>query len=72
MSASRRRYEFLRRQAEAGEDLEHLCWARLALDAYADLPGIRETWPRLEKRIRAAHAARAGRHGSGQRRCGWP
>src|SRR5207249_1813943 len=31
--------EFLRRQADEGEDLEHLCWARLALDAYSDLPG---------------------------------
>ena len=51
--------EFLRRQAEDGEDLEHLCWARLALDAYSDHPGIAESLPRLDARIRAAHAARA-------------
>ena len=50
--------DFLRRQADDGEDLEHLCWARLALDAYADHPGVRDALPRLEERIRAAHAAR--------------
>jgi uncharacterized protein (DUF362 family) len=51
--------EFLRRQADAGEDLEHLCWARLALDAYADHPGVADSLPRLEARIRAMYAARA-------------
>jgi len=51
--------EFLRQQADDGEDLEHLCWARLALDAHAGQPGVREALPRLEERIRTAHAARA-------------
>ncbi len=51
--------EFLRRQAEDGEDLEHLCWARLALDAYLDLPGVKESLTRLDSRIREADAARA-------------
>ncbi len=51
--------ESLRRQATEGEDLEHLCWARLALDAYQDHPGITDSLAQLDARIRAAHAARA-------------
>lgn len=50
--------EYLRRTAENSEDLEHLCWARLALDLYADHPGVRETVAALGERIRAAHTAR--------------
>ena len=37
--------EFLRRQADDGEDLEHLCWARLALDIYSDHAGVAEACP---------------------------
>jgi uncharacterized protein (DUF362 family) len=44
--------------AENNDDLEHLCWARLALDVYADYPGVRETVAALGERIRAAHASR--------------
>jgi uncharacterized protein (DUF362 family) len=51
--------EYLRRSAESSEDVEHLCWARLALDVYADRPGVSETVAALGERIRAAHAARA-------------
>ena len=51
--------DFLQRQAEEGADLEHLCWARLALDAYSDLPGVTESLNRLDARIRGAVAARA-------------
>ncbi len=51
--------QFLRRQAEEGEDLEHLCWARLVLDAYSDQAGVAESLPRLDARIRTAHADRA-------------
>ena len=51
--------EFLRRQADDGEDLEHLCWARLALNIYSDHAGVAESLSRLDSRIRAAHAARA-------------
>ncbi len=50
--------EYLR-QSATDDDLEHLCWARLALDLYADYPGVRETTAALAERIRAAHAARA-------------
>ncbi len=50
--------EYLRRTAETSEDLEHLCWARIALDAYADRPQIRETLALLLGRIRDAHSVR--------------
>jgi uncharacterized protein (DUF362 family) len=49
---------YLMQQALAGEDLEHLAWARLSLDAYADLPGVRAALPVVEERIRSAHVAR--------------
>jgi len=52
--------EYMCRVAESSEDLEHLCWARLALDGYADHPGVRETVSALGERIRDAHAARWG------------
>jgi uncharacterized protein (DUF362 family) len=51
--------EYLRRTAETSDDLEHLCWARLALDVHADRPGVPATLAVLGERIRAAHAARA-------------
>jgi uncharacterized protein (DUF362 family) len=51
--------QYLRRQAQTGEDLEHLCWARLALDVYHDRTGMSDTLDALDERIRAAHAARA-------------
>ncbi len=49
---------YLRRVAETSDDLEHLCWARLALDVYADHPGVRETVTALGERIRAAQETR--------------
>jgi uncharacterized protein (DUF362 family) len=49
---------YLQAQAAAGEDLEHLCWAKLALDVYRDRPEVAAFLPALEARIRAAHAAR--------------
>jgi uncharacterized protein (DUF362 family) len=51
--------EYLRRTAESSDDLEHLCWARLALEAYTDHPGVPETVAALGERIRAAQVARA-------------
>ncbi|HVS39308.1 MAG TPA: hypothetical protein VMS17_27370, partial [Gemmataceae bacterium] len=51
--------EFLRRQVEQSVDLEHLCWARLALDSYSNLPGAAESLLGLDGRIHEAHAARA-------------
>jgi len=50
--------EYLRQGASTSDDLEHLCWSRLALDVYADHRGVRETVTALDGRIRAAHAAR--------------
>jgi uncharacterized protein (DUF362 family) len=49
---------YLQGQALAGDDLEHLCWARIALDAYREQPGVEDTLAALGDRIRAAHAAR--------------
>ncbi len=51
--------EYLRQAAATDDDLEHLCWARLALDLYGDYPGVREMMAALAERIRAAHAVRA-------------
>jgi hypothetical protein len=50
---------YLRDRAPAGDDLEHLCWARLALHVYTDHPEVRDVLPALGERIRAAHRARA-------------
>lgn len=50
---------YLRREALAGDDLEHLCWARIALDLYRDHEGVPETLAQLADRIRAASMARA-------------
>lgn len=41
------------------DDLEHLCWATLALDVHGDRPEVRETLASLSERIRIAHAARS-------------
>jgi uncharacterized protein (DUF362 family) len=51
--------DYLLRQALVNEDLEHLCWARLALDCYRDRPAIAEQLGVIEKRIRAAYEERA-------------
>jgi uncharacterized protein (DUF362 family) len=51
---------YLRRQAEAGCDLEHLAWAKLALTQYPDLPGVPESLPALDQRIAAARQERDG------------
>jgi uncharacterized protein (DUF362 family) len=51
---------YLRDRATSGDDLEHLCWARIALDAYREQPGVDDTLAALADRIRAAHDARAG------------
>ncbi len=46
------------RSSDFFHDLEHLCWARLALDLYQHHDGVREVLPELDRRIRAAHQAR--------------
>jgi uncharacterized protein (DUF362 family) len=50
---------YLLQQALTGEDLEHLCWAQIALDGYRDLPDVDEHVPALDQRILAAHQTRA-------------
>jgi uncharacterized protein (DUF362 family) len=50
---------YLARHAQTNEDLEHLCWARIALEPYQNLPGIAEGLPILDERILAAHQDRA-------------
>jgi uncharacterized protein (DUF362 family) len=49
---------YLGRQALAGDDLEHLCWACLALNVHADRPGVKETLVDLTDRIQTAYKAR--------------
>jgi uncharacterized protein (DUF362 family) len=49
---------YLQRQA-ATEDLEHLCWIKLALEAHREHPGAEGLLPRLDEAIMAAHAKRA-------------
>src|SRR5262249_4506060 len=49
---------YLQREDSLGDDLEHLCWARLALTAHRNQPGIIESLSRLDERIVAAHKAR--------------
>jgi uncharacterized protein (DUF362 family) len=50
---------YLLRQAATTEDLELLCWARLALDLHRQQPGVRDALSELGERIRKARAARA-------------
>jgi uncharacterized protein (DUF362 family) len=50
---------YLREQAAAGEDVEHLCWARLALDAYRERPEVADFLPLLDVRIVEARGQRA-------------
>jgi uncharacterized protein (DUF362 family) len=51
--------DYLRGSALDGDDLEHLCWARLALGVYRDHPGVAACLAELGGRIRAARATRA-------------
>ncbi len=50
---------YLCQQAETGDDLEHLCWARLALDLYREIDGVPAALDQLADRITAASATRA-------------
>ena len=40
------------------DDIEHLCWAKLALDCYRELPKVKETLAELDAHIEAAEAKR--------------
>jgi uncharacterized protein (DUF362 family) len=50
--------DYLRRSVCGCGDLEHLCWARLALDVHRDLPGITESLPDLEEQVLQAYTHR--------------
>jgi uncharacterized protein (DUF362 family) len=50
---------YLLRQALAGDDLEHLGWARLALEVHRDQPGVAEALRTVDERILAAREARS-------------
>ncbi len=50
---------YLQKEAGADDDLENLCWTKLALDAYRDQPGLSEWLSNLDERILAADRARA-------------
>jgi uncharacterized protein (DUF362 family) len=41
------------------QDLEHLCWIKIALDAYRHLPGVEHTLTELNRLIPVAHEDRA-------------
>src|SRR5262249_10367123 len=56
---AQRSVQYLLRHAPLGNDLEHLCWARLALEVHRDQPGVADALPSLEDRIRAAYQERA-------------
>ncbi|HYT88603.1 MAG TPA: DUF362 domain-containing protein, partial [Gemmataceae bacterium] len=43
----------------ATDDLEHLCWIKLALETHRQQPGVEELLPRLDEAIVKAHAERA-------------
>ncbi len=51
---------YLTEQALASSDVEHLCWARLALEFHPDQPGVAAALPAIEERIAAAHQERCG------------
>jgi uncharacterized protein (DUF362 family) len=43
----------------ATDDLEHLCWIKIALEAHRDQPGALELLPKLDEAIVRAHTQRA-------------
>jgi uncharacterized protein (DUF362 family) len=49
---------YLLRQALASDDLEHLCWAKLALDCHCDQPRVSDSLPVLTEYIKTAYHAR--------------
>jgi uncharacterized protein (DUF362 family) len=50
---------YLLGQARINGDLEHLCWARLALESHRDQAGVADGLPALDERILTAHRERA-------------
>jgi uncharacterized protein (DUF362 family) len=50
---------YLGRHALGSTDLEHLCWAKLALDLHADLSDVADTLAVLDEQIRLSYEERA-------------
>jgi uncharacterized protein (DUF362 family) len=51
--------EYLAERALVGEDLQHLCWAKLALECYRERPNVAEVLDQLDRRIVEAYQSRA-------------
>lgn len=51
--------QYLLRQALAGDELEQLSWARLALGLYREEPGVADALPQIDERIRQADKLRS-------------
>jgi hypothetical protein len=51
---------YLRRLASLSDDIEHLCWAKLALDLYPGRAGLADLPHALDERLVAARQQRAG------------
>jgi len=50
--------EYLAGRALAGDDLQHLCWAKLALDCFRDHPAVGQVIDQLDDRILKAYENR--------------
>src|SRR5262249_54900176 len=50
---------YLLREAQIDEDLQHLCWIKLALACHADPAEVREALPSIDARIFALSKAQA-------------
>jgi uncharacterized protein (DUF362 family) len=53
---------YLQNQAEKARDVEQLCWAKLALSAYAERANLSVSLDALDQRIREAHHQRVSSH----------
>jgi uncharacterized protein (DUF362 family) len=50
--------EYLFRQVDCG-DIEHLCWAKIAVDMHRDVPGVEPALRAFDAAIQRAHESRA-------------
>ncbi len=51
---------YLTEKALASTDLEHLCWARIALEHHRDQAGVADALPKIEEAILTAYRTRTG------------
>jgi len=50
---------YLLKQALVSDDLEHLCWSKLALACHASHPGVEDALPLIDERIVAVYGKKA-------------